>query len=300
MDGFDRNTNVIVLAATNRPDILDKALIRPGRFDRQVVLDLPDIKDREAILKIHAKEKPLAKEIDFKKPWKRMTMAEAIKKFAGIDVLKMNEKELKEFVKKNHVEIKYESWGWMVQGVFEHFCEEKLEQPIFITDHPVETTPLCKLHRNDKTNRLIERFEPFCMGTELANAYTELNDPIMQRKLLEEQQKMLKEGNDEANPLDEDFINAIETGMPPTGGLGIGIDRMVILLTGQESIRDVILFPFMRIESPFVKEKISSKQGFEEKKENKTQKEKKETKVEEKIDKMVGNAAKKVDKVKKK
>ncbi|MFA5856184.1 MAG: lysine--tRNA ligase [Candidatus Pacearchaeota archaeon] len=187
-------------------------------------------------------------EIDFKKPWKRMTMADAIKKFAGIDVLKMNEKELKEFVKKNHVESKYDSWGFLVQAIFEHFCEEKLEQPTFITDHPVETTPLCKLHRNDKTGRLIERFEPFCMGTELANAYTELNDPILQRKLLEDQQKMLSEGNDEANPLDEDFINAIETGMPPTGGLGIGIDRMVILLTGQESIRDIIYFPFMKPE----------------------------------------------------
>ena len=227
------------------------------------------------------------KEIDFKKPWKKMTMAEAIKKFAGIDVLKMSEKELKDFANKNHVELKYESWGWIVQGIFEHFCEEKLEQPTFITDHPVETTPLCKLHRNDKNGRLIERFEPFCMGTELANAYTELNDPIIQRKLLEEQQKMLKEGNDEANPLDEDFIEAIETGMPPTGGLGIGIDRMVILLTGQESIRDIILFPFMRIESSLEKtsEKIKSQ---------------KESKVEEKIEKEVKEAAKKLDKRKKK
>jgi lysyl-tRNA synthetase class 2 len=211
------------------------------------------------------------KEIDFKKPWKRMTMAEAIKKFAGIDVLKMDEKELKEFVKKNHVEIKYEIWGWMVQGIFEHFCEQKIEQPTFITDHPVETTPLCKLHRNDKTKRLIERFEPFCMGTELGNAYTELNDPIMQRKLLEEQQKMLTGGNDEANPLDEDFIEAIEIGMPPTGGLGVGIDRMMILLTEQESIRDIIFFPFMRIE--------------------------KESKAEEKVQELVKDASK--EKVKK-
>lgn len=188
------------------------------------------------------------KEIDFKKPWKRMTMAEAIKKFAGIDVLKMSEKELKVFVEKNHVEKKGDSWGWYMQSIFEHFCEEKLEQPIFIIDHPVETTPLCKIHRGDKTGRLIERFEPFCMGAELANAYSELNDPVLQRTLLEDQEKELAKGNEEANPYDEDFVNALEIGMPPTGGLGIGIDRMTMLLTGQESIRDVLLFPFMKPE----------------------------------------------------
>src|SRR3989338_1809473 len=132
------------------------------------------------------------KDVDFKKPWKRMTMADAIKKYAGIDVLKMSEKELKTYVEKNNIEKKGESWGWYIQSIFEHFCEEKLEQPIFITDHPLETTPLCKLHRNDKTGRLIERFEPFCMGAELANAYSELNDPVLQRKLLEEQAKRFK------------------------------------------------------------------------------------------------------------
>ncbi|MEK6936104.1 MAG: lysine--tRNA ligase [Nanoarchaeota archaeon] len=186
--------------------------------------------------------------IDFKRPWKRMTMREAIKKYAEIDVEKMNEKELKKFVEKNKIEIKHQAWGWMVQAIFEHFCEDKIEQPTFILDHPLETTPLCKAHRADKLCRLIERFEPFCMGTELGNAYSELNDPVLQRTLLEEQQSMLKGGDEEANPLDEDFINAIETGMPPTGGLGMGIDRMIILLTGQDSIRDVILFPFMKAE----------------------------------------------------
>ena len=172
----------------------------------------------------------------------------AIKEFAGIDVEKMSEKELKKFIDKNKIEAKHEVWGWMVQAIFEHFCEEKIEQPTFILDHPLETTPLCKAHREDKFCRLIERFEPFCMNMELGNAYSELNDPILQRTLLEEQQSMLKEGDEEANPLDEDFINAIETGMPPTGGLGMGIDRMIMLLTGQDSIRDVILFPFMKAE----------------------------------------------------
>ena len=189
------------------------------------------------------------KVIDFKKPWKRMTMAQAIKKYAEIDVEKMSEKEMCNFIEKNNIQCKQKCWGWGVQAIFEHFCEEKIEQPTFIINHPLETTPLCKLHRNDKLCRTIERFEPFCMGAELGNAYSELNDPIMQRKLLEEQQKMLAKGDEEANPLDEDFINAIEIGMPPTGGLGLGIDRMVMLLTGQESIRDVLLFPFMKPET---------------------------------------------------
>ncbi len=187
------------------------------------------------------------KTVDFKRPWKRMTMAEAIKKYGNLDVEKMSEKEVLNYVEKNKIEIKEKTWGWAIQGLFEHFCEDKIEQPTFILDHPLETTPLCKAHRNgSKFCQLIERFEPFCMGAELGNAYSELNDPIIQRQLLEEQQKKLKKGDKEANPLDEDFINAIETGMPPTGGLGLGIDRMIMLLTGQDSIRDVILFPFMR------------------------------------------------------
>jgi lysyl-tRNA synthetase class 2 len=186
--------------------------------------------------------------IDFKKPWKRMTMSEAIKKYAGINVDKMSEKEICQFITKNNIQCKGNCWGWGVQAIFEHFCENKIEQPTFILNHPLETTPLCKLHRNDNLCRTIERFEPFCMGAELGNAYSELNDPIMQRVLLEGQQKALSKGDEEANPFDEDFVNAIEVGMPPTGGLGLGIDRMVMLLTGQDSIRDVLLFPFMRNE----------------------------------------------------
>jgi lysyl-tRNA synthetase class 2 len=148
-----------------------------------------------------------------------------------------------------------------VQAIFEHFCEEKLEQPTFILDHPLETTPLCKIHRNEKMCRMIERFEPFCMGAELGNAYSELNDPELQRSLLEEQQASLSKGDEEANPLDEDFINAIEVGMPPTGGLGLGIDRMVMLLTGQDSIKDVIMFPFMRPLDVEDKKKGDGKKG---------------------------------------
>jgi len=184
--------------------------------------------------------------LDFKAPWKRMTMAEAIKKYAGIDVLKMDAGELAEFADEKRVEYKEKNWGLLVASIFEHFCEKELIQPVFITDQPKETTPLCKLHRKDK--RLIERFEPFCMGTELGNAYSELNDPILQKKLLQEQAERLKKGDAEAHPYDKDFIEALEVGLPPTGGLGLGIDRMIILLCGQQSIRDVILFPFMKPE----------------------------------------------------
>ena len=195
--------------------------------------------------------------VDFKRPWKRMKMTDAIKEFANIDVYSISEQELDEFVKENNIECKGNSWGWKVQGIFEHFCEDKIEQPTFIIDHPIETTPLCKAHRDDKEGKLIERFEPFCMGAELGNAYSELNDPELQRKLLEDQQQMLSDGDDEANPLDEDFIKSIEIGMPPTGGLGLGIDRMIMLLTQQESIRDVIMFPFMKPEG--IKEKKNKK-----------------------------------------
>jgi len=160
----------------------------------------------------------------------------------------MTDKELFELADKHKIEYKGKSWGYAVEGLFKHFCEANLEEPVFIIDHPIETTPLCKIHRKDKEQRLIERFEPYCMGAELGNAYSELNNPVLQRSLLEEQQQMLSKGDEEANPYDEDFVNALEIGMPPTGGLGVGIDRMVMLLTGQDSIRDVILFPFMKPE----------------------------------------------------
>jgi lysyl-tRNA synthetase class 2 len=188
------------------------------------------------------------KEIDFKTPWKRMTMREAIKKFANIDVEKLNEKDLKKIVDSNKIKTKGNSHGQLTCALFEHYCEDKLIQPTFIIDHPCDSSPLCKVHRKDPSCKLIERFEPFCLGTELGNAYSELNDPIKQKQLLEEQQKMLAKGNEEANPYDKDFVNALEYGMPPMGGIGLGIDRMIILLTGQDSIKDVILFPFMKPE----------------------------------------------------
>lgn len=186
-------------------------------------------------------------EIDVKAPWKRITMLDAIEEYAGIDATNMSEEDLANFVKEKGVPFEKErSWGNYVIAIFEHYCEDKFLEPTHVIDHPLESTPLCKTHRKD--SRLIERFEPFCCGMELANAYSELNDPIKQRQLLEDQARQLNDGNEEANPLDEDFIEAIEQGMPPTGGLGIGLDRMAMLILGQESIRDVILFPTMKPE----------------------------------------------------
>jgi len=183
--------------------------------------------------------------LDFKAPWKRMTMLDAMKQFAKIDASKMDVKQIKETLEKHHIDWEGQlTWGIGVTRLFEELVEDKLIQPIHITDHPFESTPLCKRHRKDP--RLIERFESFCLGMELSNAYSELNDPILQRKLLEDQHKELVAGAEEAHPLDEDFLQAIEYGMPPAGGLGFGIDRMAVILTGVDAIRDVILFPTVK------------------------------------------------------
>jgi lysyl-tRNA synthetase, class II len=187
------------------------------------------------------------KKIDVKTPWKRLTMKEAIKKYSEIEVDKLNDKELQDVMRNYNVE--YEGdfiRGIAIMRIFEDLVEDKLINPVFIIDHPKESTPLCKIKRGDKT--LIERFEPFICGMEIGNAYSELNDPILQRELLEEQAKQLCGGDEEAHPMDEDFVESMEYGMPPTGGLGLGIDRMVMIMTDSPSIRDVILFPFMKPE----------------------------------------------------
>lgn len=186
------------------------------------------------------------KEVDVAKPWKRVPMLDAIKEYAKIDVGSMSSEELQDFVEENLIDFDKEiNWGNLVGAIFEHYCEDKYVNPTFIIDHPRESTPLCKGLR-DGDKRLIERFEPFCMGMELGNAYSELNDPVLQRSLLQDQQRQLLAGDDEANPIDEDFLEAIDTGMPNAGGIGIGIDRMIMLLLGQESIRDIIFFPTMK------------------------------------------------------
>jgi lysyl-tRNA synthetase, class II len=186
------------------------------------------------------------KSIDFKTPWKRMTMREAIKKYGKIDVDKLSDSEIKKLLKKYKIEQAKFSRGWAINDLFEELVEEKLVQPTFITDYPKETSPLCKEKRGD--SKLIERFEFFFNGHEVGNAYSELNDPLIQNELLKDQEKQRKGGDDEANPMDKDFVRALEYGMPPAGGLGVGIDRVIMLLTNSKSLRDVILFPIMRPE----------------------------------------------------
>jgi lysyl-tRNA synthetase class 2 len=189
-------------------------------------------------------------QIDLKTPWKKMTMKEAIKVYGKYDVDAMSEEQIKEVLSGliDPDKLKKANKGLLISYMFEEFAESSLIQPHFIIDHPIETTPLCKLHREEKQAKegIVERFEAFILGYEACNAYTELNDPIIQRKLLEDQQKQLDGGDEEANPLDEEFIEAICQAMPPCAGNGIGIDRLVMLLTGQTSIRDVIFFPIMK------------------------------------------------------
>ncbi|MBU3913556.1 MAG: lysine--tRNA ligase [Nanoarchaeota archaeon] len=184
--------------------------------------------------------------INLKAPWQRLSMKEAIKKYAKIDVDSLDDEKLSEIIEKNRIKSKGTIRGWMIASIFEHFCEKHLIQPTFIYDYPEETTPLCKSKRGDSLTTLVERFELYILGMEIGNAYSELNNPVKQEILLEQQAKELKKGNEEANPMDEDFVDALEVGMPPTGGLGIGIDRMVMLLTNSSSIKDVLLFPFMK------------------------------------------------------
>ena len=185
--------------------------------------------------------------IDFKRPWKRITMFDAIKEYTGIDISEMDEKALAETAKKLHVEIdKSMGKGKLIDEIFGETCEAKLIQPTFIMDYPVEMSPLAKKHR--KVEGLVERFEVICNGKELCNAFSELNDPIDQRERFEEQLKLGKRGDEEAMMLDDDFLRSLEYGMPPTAGLGIGIDRLVMLMTNANSIQDVILFPQMRPE----------------------------------------------------
>jgi len=186
--------------------------------------------------------------LSFKKPWKRMTMYEALKTIGKIDVKKLSDKDLFKLLDQHKIEYdkKLTTRGLAIASLFEELCEDKLIQPTFITDHPRETSPLCKLKRGDE--QLIERFEPYVNGWELGNAYSELTDPVQQKQFLEEQAERGRGGDAEAQQMDHDFIRAVEYGLPPTGGLGLGIDRMVILLTNATSIREVILFPTMKPE----------------------------------------------------
>ncbi len=189
--------------------------------------------------------------IDFQRPWKRFTMFEAIKEFTGIDITDMNEAELRATAQKLNVPVDNTMGkGKLIDEIFGEKCEPFLIQPTFITDYPVEMSPLAKRHRSKEG--LVERFEAICNGKEICNAFSELNDPIDQRKRFEEQLELGLRGDDEAMMLDEDFLRALEYGMPPTAGLGVGIDRLSMIMTNSPSIQEVIFFPQMRPEKQVV------------------------------------------------
>ena len=188
-------------------------------------------------------------EIDFMPPWRRITMVDAVKEYAGVDFKEISSnEEAQAIAKEKHLEfpkpLNTVTKGEVLNALYEEFCEEHMIQPTFIIDYPVEISPLTKKKRGDEM--FTERFEGFVFGRELCNAYSELNDPIVQRERFAQQEKERELGDDEAYMIDEEFMSALETGMPPTGGLGIGIDRLVMFLTDSASIRDVILFPTMK------------------------------------------------------
>ena len=191
--------------------------------------------------------------INFQRPWKRYTMYEAIEHFTGIDISKMDEATMVETAKQLGVGVdKSMGRGKLIDEIFGEKCEGQLIQPTFITDYPVEMSPLAKKHREH--DGLAERFEGFCNQKEICNAFSELNDPIDQRARFEEQLELGKRGDDEAMVLDEDFLRAIEYGMPPTAGLGIGIDRLSMIMTNSNSIQDVLFFPQMKAEKGTIDE----------------------------------------------
>ena len=187
------------------------------------------------------------KEINFKAPYKRITMFDAIKEFTGADISSMNEEQLREVCREQHIHVDNTMGkGKLIDELFSEKCEDHFVQPTFIIDYPVEMSPLTKKHRSKPG--LVERFELIVNGKEIANAYTELNDPVDQRERFEEQSKLMERGDHEAMFIDYDFLRALEYGMPPTSGIGFGIDRLCMLLTNQSSIQDVLLFPQMRPE----------------------------------------------------
>jgi lysyl-tRNA synthetase class 2 len=200
-------------------------------------------------------------EIDLARPWKRLKMTDAITEKTGLDVLKMTKDEIIDYMKKNNVEFNPKnagSKGSAIALLFEGVCEKDLVQPTFVIDHPIDTTPLCKplreytlaqleeMKKDPEAVIFVERFEPYINRWEMGNAYTELNDPMLQRKLFEEQVERGRGGEEETHPMDEDFMKAIEIGMPPTTGVGLGVDRLIMLLTNSYTIRDVLLFPLMK------------------------------------------------------
>ncbi len=217
--------------------------------DYKWMMNLVEEMVEKIVLDIHNKTEIKVGEnlINFKRPWKRFTMFEAIEHFTKIDISKMGEKDLRETAKNLNISIdETMGKGKLIDEIFGETCEKNLIQPTFITDYPIEMSPLAKKHRF--IDGLVERFECICNGKEICNAYSELNDPIDQRKRFEAQLELGKRGDKEAMILDEAFLKSLEYGMPPTAGLGIGIDRLSMIITNSNSIQDVLFFPQMRAE----------------------------------------------------
>jgi lysyl-tRNA synthetase class 2 len=217
--------------------------------DYQWMMNLVEEMVEKVALDLHGKTEVKAgdKLIDFKRPWKRYTMFEAIEHFTGQDISMMDEPALRDTCRKLNVPMdETMGKGKLIDQIFGERCEPHLIQPTFITDYPIEMSPLAKKHRSK--SGLVERFEAICNSKEIANAFSELNDPVDQRRRFEEQLELGKRGDEEAMTLDEDFLRALEFGMPPTAGLGIGIDRLAMIMTNSASIQDVLFFPQMKPE----------------------------------------------------
>jgi lysyl-tRNA synthetase class 2 len=204
--------------------------------------DYGDIADRlEELVEYVAGEVGYSGPIDFSRPWRRLTLRDAIKEATGVDVLATE--DLGAAAKERGLD-PGQTWSKIVDGLLSKYVEPHLENPTFVLDYPKELSPFAKDHRSEPG--LVERFECFAGGMEFANAFTELNDPDEQRARFEQQRADEQAGDDETQPYDEDYVRALEQGMPPTGGIGVGIDRLVMILSGRSSIREVVLFPAMR------------------------------------------------------
>jgi lysyl-tRNA synthetase class 2 len=248
---FSRNFRNEGMDRTHNPEFTVMELYVAYK-DYDWMMDLTEELLEKIALELHGKTEVQVgdKIIDFKRPFKRITMFDAIKEHTGIDISEMDETQLREVCKKLHIETDAKMGkGKLIDEIFGAKCEGNYIQPTFITDYPIEMSPLTKKHRSKPG--LVERFELMINGKELANAYSELNDPIDQRNRFEEQTKLMERGDDEAMFIDHDFLRALEYGMPPTAGIGIGIDRLVMIMTNQPSIQDVLFFPQMRPEAAF-------------------------------------------------
>mgnify|MGYP002724239371 CR=1 FL=1 len=219
--------------------------------DYEYMMHLTEDLIEKLCLELHGTTEIMYKEnlINFKTPWARVSMHESVEKKTGINFYAIDDLEEAKRIAKEDLQLEVEpfmNFGHLVELAFEEFCEEDLVQPTFVMHHPVEISPLAK--KSSANPRVTNRFEAFVNCFEIANGFSELNDPVDQRERFEDQVRMKEEGDDESHPMDEDFLNAIEVGLPPTGGLGIGVDRIIMLLTQQTSIRDIIFFPTMKPE----------------------------------------------------